>query len=87
MVKKGKYSKNTDDRILRLFGRQIYPGSCTYEYFTNINSGLDSIKIPIDIKSKQELFDGDSVFIKQLNSYYEVELHRIDQPKYYPDII
>lgn len=74
------------NHIIRLFGRQIYPGSHRYEYYTMINSGNDQIKIPLRTKNK-ELFDGDEVYIKELKDYYEVQLHNFDAPKYYPDII
>lgn len=78
--------KDKDNRILRLYGRQEYPGSERYEYYTAINSGLDQIKIPLDIK-KRELYDGDYVYIDELKAKYEVKLHKYDAPKYYPDIL
>lgn len=79
--------KNNQNKILRLFSRQEYPGSNRYEYFTSINSGLDQIKVPLETRGKRELFDGDKVFVKELDEYYEVQLHKFDTPKYYPDII
>lgn len=79
--------KNNQNKILRLFSRQEYPGSNRYEYFTAINSGLDQIKVPIETRGKRELFDGDKVSIKELDEYYEVQLHKFDAPKYYPDIV
>ncbi len=79
--------KNNQNKILRLFGRQEYPGSNRYEYFTAINSGLDQIKVPLDIRGKRELFDGDKVYVRELDEYYEVQLYKHDAPKYYPDII
>ncbi len=79
--------KNNQNKILRLFSRQEYPGSNRYEYFTALNSGLDQIKVHIETRGKRELFDGDKVFIKELDEYYEVQLHKFDSPKYYPDIV
>lgn len=86
LIKEGNPKKNEDNKILRLYGRQEFPGSNRYEYFTSITSGNDMIKIPIDVK-RQELYDDDVVYIKELNEHYRVQLHKYDQPKYYPDII
>jgi hypothetical protein len=77
---------NTDNKILRLFGRQIYPGSYTYEYYTMANSGNDQIKIPIDTRRKQ-LYDDDKIRIEELNRCYRVRLYEFDAPRYYPDVI
>ena len=78
-----------DDRsnnILRLFGRQEYPGSNRYEYYSAVNSGLDQIKIPLNVR-RNELYDGDEVFIEELGQKYRVKLHKYDAPKYYPNIL
>lgn len=78
---------NNDNKIIRLFGRQEYPGSNRYEYYTMINNGLDQIKIPIKNRAGRELYDGDSVKIRELDEFYKVKLFKYDAPKYYPDII
>ena len=86
LIKQGNPNKNHENKILRLFGRQEYPGTYTrYEYYTTITSGNDYIKIPID--RKKELYDDDVIYIKELDDNYKVQLHKYDQPKYYPDII
>jgi hypothetical protein len=87
LKKVGDPAKNEQNNILRLFGRQEYPGSYRYEYYTGINSGLDSIKIPVEARNRKELYDGDKVYIRELDDHYEVHLHKYDAPKYYPDII
>lgn len=86
LVKEGDPNKNEQNQILRLFGRQEYPGSNKYEYYTMINSGLDQIKVPVHTR-KRELYDGDPIFVRELEGKYTVNLHRFDEPKYYPDII
>lgn len=86
LIEEGKKEKDSDNKILRLFGRQEFPGSNRYEYYTAINSGADQIKIPINVR-QQELYDGDIVFIDELNKKYRVKLHKYDAPKYYPDLI
>jgi len=78
--------KTNENNILRLFGRQQYPGSNTWEYYVTVYSGLDAIKIPL-YPNKKELYTGDHVFVPQLSSGYEVQLYDYDAPRYYPDII
>jgi hypothetical protein len=86
LMEEGKRNKDSDNKILRLFGRHEFPGSNRYEYYTAINSGLDQIKIPVIVK-QQELYDDDDVYIEELGKRYRVRLHRFDAPKYYPDLI
>lgn len=86
LVKEGDPNKNDANTILRLFGRQEYPGSNRYEYYTAINSGYDQIKVPIDLR-RQEIYDDDFVYIKELSQSYRVHLSKYDQPRYYPDVI
>ncbi len=77
---------NTNNFIIRLFGRAEFPSSNKYEYYTMINNGLDQIKIPIYVK-RQELYEGDEIFIKELEHKYVVSLYKYDEPKYYPDLM
>ncbi len=80
-------SNGSNDQILRLFGRQEFPGSNRYEYYTMIPSGFDQIKIPINSRGRRdELYDGDIVFIREIGNSYKVQLYDYDQPKYYPDL-
>ena len=79
--------ENQDNRILRLFGRQEYPGSNKYEYYTAINSCPDQIKIPLNTKRRWELYDDDIVHISELNENYRVKLYKYDAPKYYPNLL
>lgn len=78
--------KTNENNILRLFGRQQYPGSNTWEYYVTVYSGLDAIKIPL-YPNKKELYTDDYVFVPQLKSSYVVQLYDYDAPRYYPDII
>ena len=36
---------DSDNRIIKLFGRQKYPSSTNYEYYATINMGNDQIKL------------------------------------------
>jgi len=78
---------DNNNKILRLFGRQTYPNSERYEYYTMVNSGNDSIKIPVYSKNKRELYDGDNVHIRELDGTFIVNMYKYDEPKYYPDIL
>lgn len=76
------------NRIIRLFGRQKYPSANTYEYYTAIKSGLESIKIPLKIRPRRrELYQDDVIYIRELDAKYKVNLFRFDEPRYYPDLI
>ena len=77
---------DVDNKVLRLFGRQEFPGSNKYEYYTAINSGHDQVKVPLDTTRGQELYDDDVVVISELGSNFIVKLHKYDAPKYYPNI-
>lgn len=86
LLVKQKNDDNKEHNILKLFGREVYPGSVQWEYYTNIHNGIDPIKIPIEI-NKNELYQDDIVYIKTLGQKYMVQLHKYDGPKYYPDIL
>jgi len=77
----------SDSKILRLFGRQEFPNSTRYEYYTLINSGNDMIKVPITVKGNKELWDDDTISIPELGYDYTVKLYKYDAPRYYPDIL
>jgi hypothetical protein len=85
-IYESNYRKNNENNILRLFGRQTYPGSNIWEYYLTVYSGLDAIKIPFYPRRK-ELYTDDRVFVPELNSEYRVRLYNYDAPRYYPDLI
>lgn len=75
-------SDEQPNKILKLFGRQKYPGSSHYEYYATINMGFDQIKVHID--RKQELYDDDEVTIPEINKTFKVKLNKTDEIIYYP---
>ena len=80
------YNKlSQDNKIISLFGRQKYPGSSEYEYYTMISTGNVMTKIPIE--QQRELFNDDNVFIKELNSDYKVSLYPNEALKYNPFLL
>lgn len=73
--------------FLRLYGRQLYPGSSQYEYYTIID-GAENIKIPIKTAKKyQELRSDDVITISEVSKNYKVTIYDYDAPKYYPHIL
>ena len=86
LIKQGDVSSGDNEKILRLFGRQEFPGSNKYEYYTSVSSGNEVIKVPIEIKGNKELYDDDIITVDILGSGYKVDLHDYDSPKYYPNI-
>lgn len=87
LIREDNHKKSHDNRILRLFGRQEYPGSNKYEYYTIINNGNDHIKVPLDNKRKNELYNDDIIYVKELDSDYIVSLYKYDHLRYYPDLL
>lgn len=77
---------DTENKIIKLFGRRKNPRSDQYEYYVSVNSGLDKIKIPIDPK-QQELYTDDVINVSALGKDYKVNIYKNDSPKYYPDIL
>jgi hypothetical protein len=73
---------DNSNKILKLFGRQKYPGSSHYEYYTMINMGFDQIKV--HIHGKKELYDDDVVNVSELNKNYKVKLNKNDDNSYNP---
>lgn len=79
-----KNNATFDNNVLQLYGRQKYPRGREYEYYTVITSGNQTIKIPLYSKNKQELYDGDELFIKELNKYYIVSKYPTEEIEYIP---
>ncbi len=75
-----------DNQIINLFGRQKYPGSSEYEYYTMLSTGNNNTKIPLKDQIR-ELFTDDEVFIKELNKTYKVNLYPNEELKYNPFLI
>ena len=83
---KHKKQDNDKNEILKLFGRETYPGSVQWEYYTTIFNGIDPIKIPIRTR-QNELYHDDMIYIDALNCKYKIQLHRYDGRRYYPDLL
>lgn len=68
------------NKIIKLFGRQKYPNSNDYQYYTMINMDHDQIKV--HIHRRKELYDGDEVEISELGKKYKVQLNKDDDMRY-----
>lgn len=65
---------NDENKIIRLFGRQKYPGSVEYEYYVEINQGaVDKLKYKLE-KQNRELYDDDHVYVDIIKRNYKVKL-------------
>lgn len=53
------------DNLLKLFGRQKWPGSTQYEYYAIKTTAVDQFKVPM-YDFKKELYDGDNVKLDKL---------------------
>jgi hypothetical protein len=76
MFKKVGYLKNLNEtnqrhEFLTLMGRQKYMGSTQYEYYVTSTNSDQNLKFYLDAY-KKELYEGDSVYVSQLKSNYEV---------------
>lgn len=66
----GLLNRNKDQRVMQLFGRQLYPGSSQWEYYCRgkDSSGLE-VKIPLNIDNNRELNNKEKIYIEQFSSF------------------
>ena len=84
----GMLVRKNDEKVLKLFGRQKFPGSNQYEYYVigNDSTNLTS-KIPLKIPGEKELSNNDTVpipWLDQSKGKFEVKLFDYDVPRYNP---
>lgn len=63
----GILTRESDEKILQLFGRAKYLGSSQYEYYVTTEQNGFINKIPIETKSQKELYDNDSISIREFD--------------------
>jgi hypothetical protein len=76
---------NSNNSKLKLFGRQIYPGSNQYEYYALDDNFGNYIKYEIPLR-KNELYDNDIVYIRGFSNKFITSLYKQDMPRYFPHI-
>ena len=83
----GILKKEDSDDVIPLIGRQTYPGSNNWNYFTMTDSHLKT-EIPISectgVRGCKELQEDENVQI--LNSNYEVQMYPNNELRYLPHV-
>lgn len=85
----GNLRRNEDGKIVKLFGRQKYRGSNTYEYY-GIVSDTYGKDLKIQINNERELFDNDEIDIDFLDTSvgkFKLYMNKYDEPRYNPYVI
>jgi len=81
-------SFSQDNKIIKLFGKQQYPGSTQYKYYVTINTGNDQTKINLDKEIyKRELYDDDIVVINELGMSFKVKMNDSNWLEYSPYVV
>ena len=88
----GNLIRREDNKIVKLYGRQTYPGSNQYEYYGITSDGVGSaeVKIPVNVKNNKELYDKDKVNIDFLDiskGEFILYMNDFDRPRYNPFVI
>ena len=86
----GMLIRKNDEKILKLFGRQTYPGSSKYEYYVvDSNSNTDN-KIPLKVNGDRELDDKQQIDLPWLDTSrgkFDVKIYDYNAPRYNPNLI
>jgi hypothetical protein len=86
----GNLVRSSDEKIVKLFGRQTYPGSSRYEYYGITNDSAGSTKVKIESTNNVELQDGDEISIDIFDSSkgtFKLYINDDDTIRYNPFII
>ena len=78
------------DRVIQLNGRRTYPGSDDWNYYLTLPGG--GLRVPLEIEGREceksrgcdELYDGDIVYISQLDATYEASMYNETPIRYIP---
>lgn len=69
------------DHAMPLMGRRIH--SNKYEYYT-FHHKNPTIKIPINVKADQEIYDDSTIPVPGYTGTFTVKLYELDHPRYIP---
>ena len=87
----GMLVRKNDEKILKLFGRQKFPGSNQWEYYVLSTQGFESnTKIPLKIPGNKELSNNDVIavpWLDQSKGKFDVKIFDYDAPRYNPHLI
>ena len=85
----GVLVRQSDEKIMQLYGRQKYPGSNQWEYYV-VGNDSTSFKNKIPIPNDKEITDGDTIKVDALDSSkgdFKATIYDYDVPRYNPYII
>ena len=84
----GMLVRKNDEKILKLFGRQRFPGSNQWEYYVLENETSDSsTKIPLKIPGNKEILNNEVIavpWLDQSKGKFDVKIFDYDVPRYNP---
>lgn len=85
----GNLIRDTDNKILPIFGRQEYPGSDFYEYYVMLNQdGNFGLKLPINRGKRIREFEEEQVveidYFKNKEGEFKYKPFDYDVPRYNP---
>lgn len=86
----GNLVRSSDEKIVKLFGRQTYPSSSKYEYYGITNDSAGSTKVKIETTNSIELQDEDEINIDIFDSSkgtFKLYMNDDDTLRYNPFII
>ena len=90
-VQIGILSNSDNDKILPLYGKQIYQRSQQWNYYTTTDN-YNLIKIPLSYEGKdcmketgcKELNDGDNILIEEYGEIFKVKIYESSKYRYIP---
>ncbi len=86
----GNLVRSADEKIVKLFGRETYPGSIRYEYYGIATDSAGHVKVKIETHNNKELEDGEEVDISVFDiskGKFKLYLNDDDTLRYNPYII
>lgn len=78
----GNLLRESDERVIKLMGRETYPSSLRYEYY-GLTSDPNGTEYKVNIESKNEIQDGDIVKVSALGDF-KAMINKYDTPRYNP---
>lgn len=94
MQQLGVLTTHGNDKVLPLYGRQLYRGSDSWNYFSSTDK-FNPIKLPVrdqrdrnctDQLGCREVSDGDRVKVPPYGEDFMVSLYSVDSPRYLPSL-
>ncbi len=87
-------NKEGDSKILPLFGKQTYPGSNKWLYYTSSDQ-YQSVKLPVVNNNKDctdeygcsEITNDDEVKVPAYDKEFKANIYKFDKPRYIPYLI